>query len=118
MLTLALFAALAFRRRPGALHAFARLPRQHLSLAPCLYFFAPGPMGNCAVFGTSYRPLAPGWQRRARPQGYLNREDAGLFLLPFAAATVIVAVVLVGKRRWKALAEQVIPLRHAPASVC
>ena len=33
-----------------------------------------------------------------------------LFLLPFAAAaTVIVAVVLAGKRRWKALAAQVIP---------
>ena len=42
--------------------------------------------------------------------GYLDREDAGLFLLPFAAAaTVIVAVVLAGKRRWKALAAQVIP---------
>ena len=42
--------------------------------------------------------------------GYLDREDAGLFLLPFAAAaTVIVALVLVGKRRWKAFAAQVIP---------
>ena len=64
-----------------------------------------------AVF-TPEKPLWP-WLAAAGAGlacGYLDREDAGLFLLPFAAAaTVIVAVVLAGKRRWKALVAQVIP---------
>ena len=39
-----------------------------------------------------------------------HTSEENVFLLPFAAAaTVIVAVVLAGKRRWKALAAQVIP---------
>ena len=42
----------------------------------------------------------------------------GLFLLPFAAAaTVIVAVVLAGKRRWRALAAQLIPYLMLGAGV-
>ena len=42
--------------------------------------------------------------------GYLDREDAGLFLLPFAAvATVVMLVVLVRARRWLCCAAQMLP---------
>lgn len=111
MLTLGLFAALAFLPSSWAAYTL-RVYRDNIFPALCLYFFA-GMAGMAlrAVF-TPEKPLWP-WLAAAGAGlacGYLDREDAGLFLLPFAAAaTVIVAVVLAGKRRWKALAAQVIP---------
>ena len=111
VLTLALFAALAFLPSSWAAYTL-RVYRDNIFPALCLYFFA-GMAGMAlrAVFEKD-KPLWP-WLAAAGAGlacGYLDREDAGLFLLPFAAAaTVIVALVLVGKRRWKALAAQVIP---------
>lgn len=111
MLTLGLFAVLAFLPSSWAAYTL-RVYRDNIFPALCLYFFA-GMAGMAlrAVF-TPEKPLWP-WLAAAGAGlacGYLDREDAGLFLLPFAAAaTVIVAVVLAGKRRWKALAAQVIP---------
>ena len=50
--------------------------------------------------------------------GYLNREDAGLFLLPFAiAATLCMLVVLLHRRRWLCAAAQVIPYAVLAAGV-
>ena len=48
----------------------------------------------------------------------LDREDAGLFLLPFgAAATLILLVVLARARRWRACAAQLIPYGVLAAAV-
>ena len=111
VLTLGLFAVLAFLPSSWAAYTL-RIYRDNIFPALCLYFFA-GVAGMAlrAVL-TPEKPLWP-WLAAAGAGlacGYLDREDAGLFLLPFAAAaTVIVAVVLAGKRRWKALAAQVIP---------
>ena len=111
VLTLVLFAALAFLPSSWAAYTL-RVYRDNIFPALCLYFFA-GMAGMAlrAVFEKD-KPLWP-WLAAAGAGlacGYLDREDAGLFLLPFAAAaTVIVAVVLVGQRRWRALAAQVIP---------
>ena len=110
-LTLALFAALAFLPSSWASYTL-RVYRDNIFPALCLYFFA-GMAGVAlrAVLEVE-KPLWP-WLLAAGVGlacAYLDREDAGLFLLPFAgAATVIVAVVLAGKRRWKALAAQLIP---------
>ena len=98
VLTLGLFAALAFLPSSWAAYTL-RVYRDNIFPALCLYFFA-GMAGMAlrAVF-TPEKPLWP-WLAAAGAGlacGYLDREDAGLFLLPFAAAaTVIVAVVLAG----------------------
>ena len=111
VLTLGLFAALAFLPSSWAAYTL-RVYRDNIFPALCLYFFAG--MAGMALRAV-FTPEKPLWQWLAAAGaglacGYLDREDAGLFLLPFAAAgTVIVAVVLAGKRRWKALAAQVIP---------
>ncbi|WP_455501555.1 hypothetical protein [Gemmiger sp.] len=111
VLTLGLFAALAFLPSSWAAYTL-RVYRDNIFPALCLYFFAG--MAGMALRAVleEEKPLWP-WLLAAGVGlacGYLDREDAGLFLLPFAAAaTVIVAVVLVMKRRWKALAAQVIP---------
>ena len=111
VLTLALFAALAFLPSSWASYTL-RVYRDNIFPALCLYFFAG--MAGMALRAVleKEKPLWP-WLLAAGAGlacAYLDREDAGLFLLPFAgAATVIVAVVLAGKRRWRALAAQVIP---------
>ena len=102
VLTLGLFAALAFLPSSWAAYTL-RVYRDNIFPALCLYFFAGmAGMALCAVL-TPEKPLWP-WLAAAGAGlacGYLDREDAGLFLLPFAAAaTVIVAVVLAGKLRW------------------
>ena len=49
---------------------------------------------------------------------YQQAKDAGMFLLPFAgAATIIVLMVLVGKRRWLCCAAQAIPYAMLAAGV-
>ena len=98
VLTLALFAALAFLPSSWAAYTL-RVYRDNIFPALCLYFFAG--MAGMALRASfeKDKPLWP-WLAVAGAGlacGYLDREDAGLFLLPFAAAaTVIVAVVLVG----------------------
>ncbi|MGN0976020.1 MAG: hypothetical protein ACI4OL_08440, partial [Gemmiger sp.] len=49
---------------------------------------------------------------------YLNREDAGLFLLPFAAVgTAILLYVLLRRRRWWSVAAQAVPYGMLAAGV-
>ena len=119
VLTLALFAVLAFLPSSWASYTL-RVYRDNIFPALCLYFFAG--MAGMALRAVQEKP-APLWPWLAAAGaglacGYLDREDAGLFLLPFAAAaTGIVAVVLVGKRRWRALAAQLIPYLMLGAGV-
>ena len=50
--------------------------------------------------------------------GYLSREDAGLFLLPFAlGASAVLAVRLARRRRWGALAGQAVPYLMLAAGI-
>ena len=119
MLSLAVFAVLAFLPSCWASYTL-RVYRDNIFPALCLYFFAG--MAGMALRAVQEKP-APLWPWLAAAGvglacGYLDREDAGLFLLPFAAAaTGIVAVVLVGKRRWRALAAQLIPYLMLGAGV-
>ena len=119
VLTLALFAVLAFLPSSWASYTL-RVYRDNIFPALCLYFFAG--MAGMALRAVQEKP-APLWPWLAAAGaglacGYLDREDAGLFLLPFAAAaTGIVAVVLVCKRRWRALAAQLIPYLMLGAGV-
>ena len=113
MLTLGLFAALAFLPSSWAAYTL-RVYRDNIFPALCLLFFA-GMAGMAlrAVFYTAQqKPLWP-WLLAAGVGlacAYLDREDAGLFLLPFGgAATVIVLAVLAKKRRWLCCAAQAIP---------
>ena len=113
VLTLGLFAALAFLPSSWASYTL-RVYRDNIFPALCLLFFA-GMAGMAlrAVFYTAkQKPLWP-WLLAAGVGlacAYLDREDAGLFLLPFGgAATVIVLAVLAKKRRWLCCAAQAIP---------
>ena len=118
-LTLALFAALAFLPSSWASYTL-RVYRDNIFPALCLYFFA-GMAGMAlrAVLEVE-KPLWP-WLLAAGVGlacGYLNREDAGLFLLPFAvAATLCMLVVLLHRRRWLCAAAQVIPYAVLAAGV-
>ena len=121
MLTLGLFGALAFLPSGWAAYTL-RVYRDNIFPALCLVFFA-GMAGMAlrAVFYTAkQKPLWP-WLLAAGVGlacAYLDREDAGMFLLPFAgAATIIVLVVLVGKRRWLCCAAQAIPYAVLAAGV-
>lgn len=112
-LTLLLYALLAFLPSSWASYTL-RVYRDNIFPALCLLFFA-GMAGAAlrAVFYT--RQQAPIWPWLLAAGvglacGYLNREDAGLFLLPFAvAATLCMLVVLLHRRRWLCAAAQVIP---------
>ena len=97
VLTLGLFGALAFLPSSWAAYTL-RVYRDNIFPALCLVFFA-GMAGMAlrAVFYTAkQKPLWP-WLLAAGVGlacAYLDREDAGMFLLPFAgAATIIVLVV-------------------------
>ena len=99
-----------------------RVYRDNIFPALCLLFFA-GMAGMAlrAVFYTAQqKPLWP-WLLAAGVGlacAYLDREDAGLFLLPFGgAATVIVLAVLAKKRRWLCCAAQAIPYAVLAAGV-
>lgn len=120
-LTLGLFAVLAYLPSSWAAYTL-RVYRDNIFPALCLIFFA-GMAGMAlrAVFYTAReKPLWP-WLLAAGAGlacAYLDREDAGMFLLPFAgAATVIVLVVLAGKRRWLCCAAQAIPYAVLAAGV-
>ena len=120
-LILLLYALLAFLPSSWASYTL-RVYRDNIFPALCLLFFA-GMAGAAlrAVFYTRQQaPLWP-WLLAAGVGlacGYLNREDAGLFLLPFAiAATLCMLVVLLHRRRWLCAAAQVIPYAVLAAGV-
>ena len=120
-LPLLLYALLAFLPSSWASYTL-RVYRDNIFPALCLLFFA-GMAGAAlrAVFYT--RQQAPIWPWLLAAGvglacGYLNREDAGLFLLPFAiAATLCMLVVLLHRRRWLCAAAQVIPYAVLAAGV-
>ncbi len=120
-LTMLLYALLAFLPSSWASYTL-RVYRDNIFPALCLLFFA-GMAGAAlrAVFYT--RQQAPIWPWLLAAGvglacGYLNREDAGLFLLPFAiAATLCMLVVLLHRRRWLCAAAQVIPYAVLAAGV-
>ena len=112
-ITLGLFGVLAYLPSSWAAYTL-RVYRDNIFPALCLVFFA-GMAGMAlrAVFYTAREKQLWPWLLAAGAGlacAYLDREDAGLFLLPFAGvATVIVLVVLAAKRRWLCCAAQAIP---------
>ena len=119
--TLGLFGLLACLPSSWAAYTL-RVYRDNIFPALCLFFFA-------GMAGAALRAvLCPAGKTRLWPWllaagaglacGYLDREDAGLFLLPFgAAATLILLVVLARARRWRACAAQLIPYGMLAAAV-
>lgn len=111
--TLGLFALLAFLPSSWAAYTL-RVYRDNIFPALCLIFFAgmAGAALRAVFYPAKEKPLWP-WLLAAGMGlgcGYLDREDAGLFLLPFAAvATVVMLVVLVRARRWLCCAAQALP---------
>lgn len=122
-LTLVFFGVLAFSPSSWAAYTL-RVYRDNIFPALCLYCFAgfAGAALRLAVWkrGTPRPRLWP-WLAAAGVGlacGYLNREDAGLFLLPFAAsATLVMAVLLVRRRFWTSLAGQLLPYALLAAGV-
>lgn len=119
--TLVLFALLAFLPSSWAAYTL-RFYRDNIFPALCLIFFA-GMAGTAlrivckSVAGTRRWPwlLVAGIGLGC---AYLDREDAGLFLLPFAAvATIVMLVVLVRGRRWRSCAAQLLPYGVLAAAV-
>lgn len=121
VITLALFALLAFLPSSWAAYTL-RVYRDNIFPALCLIFFAG--MAGAALRAVLY----PSGEKRLWPWllaagvglgcGYLDREDAGLFLLPFAAvATIVMLVVLVRARRWRSCAAQAVPYALLAAAV-
>lgn len=121
VITLALFALLAFLPSSWAAYTL-RVYRDNIFPVLCLIFFAG--MAGAALRAVLY----PSGEKRLWPWllaagaglgcGYLDREDAGLFLLPFAAvATIVMLVVLVRARRWRSCAAQAMPYALLAAAV-
>ena len=109
-LTLGLYAALAFLPSSWAAYTL-RVYRDNIFPALCLLVFAGfagallrAAQNPAAQTGTKPPRLWP-WLLAAGAglaAGYLDREDAGLFLLPAAAlATLALAVLCVRRRRWQ-----------------
>lgn len=127
---LLLYGLLAFAPSSWAAYTL-RVYRDNIFPALCLLFFA----GFCAAaLRVLWYPRAGAGDGAARPAvrvwpwlllggaalaaAYLDREDAGLFLLPFAAvATAVMAVLLARQRRWLALAAQALPYAVLAAGV-
>jgi len=112
---LALYAALAFLPSSWAAYTL-RVYRDNIFPALCLFFFA-------GMAGAMLRPERRQWPWLTAAglglaAAYLSREDAGLFLLPFAGvASVILLVVLAKRRRWLAMAAQGIPYALLAAGI-
>ena len=117
-LTLGLYAALAFLPSSWAAYTL-RVYRDNIFPALCLLVFAGfagallrAAQNPAAQTGTKPPRLWP-WLLAAGAglaAGYLDREDAGLFLLPAAAlATLALVVLCVRRRRWLSLAAQLLP---------
>lgn len=109
--TLALFAALAYLPTSWASYTL-RVYRDNIFPALCLLAFAGFSAAALRVLCTDRTPLWP-WLLAGGlglTAGYLNREDAGLFLLPFTVlATLGMAGVAVRRRRWIRLLVQLLP---------
>ena len=119
--TLILYALLAFLPSSWASYTL-RVYRDNIFPALCLVCFAgfAGAALRAVFYERAEKPLWP-WLLAAGAGlacGYLDREDAGLFLLPFAlTATVILLVVLIAKRRWLCCAAQFLPYGILAAGV-
>ena len=110
-LKLTLFALLAFLPSSSASYTL-RVYRDNIFPALCLYCFA-------GFAGCALRAIQKGkirlwpWLLAAGAglaAGYLSREDAGLFLLPFAlVGTVVIGVVLVTRRQLLKIVQLVLP---------
>lgn len=109
--TLALFAALAWLPTSWASYTL-RVYRDNIFPALCLLAFAGFSAAALRVLRTDRTPLWP-WLLvggLGLTAGYLNREDAGLFLLPFTVlATLGMAGVAVRRHRWTRLLVQLLP---------
>lgn len=110
---LALYVALAFAPSSWAAYTL-RVYRDDIFPALCLLFFAglSGAALRAVLFTAKQAPLWP-WLTAAGAglaAAYLDREDAGLFLLPFAlVGTLIVLAALLRRRRWLCAAALAIP---------
>ena len=111
VVTLGLFAALAYLPTSWASYTL-RVYRDNIFPALCLLAFAGFSAAALRVLRTDRTPLWP-WLLAGGAgltAGYLNREDAGLFLLPFTVlATLGMLGVAVRRRRWTRVLVQVLP---------
>lgn len=120
-LTLVFFAVLSFSPSSWAAYTL-RVYRDNIFPALCLFCFAgfAGAALRLAIREEEKPRIWP-WLLAAGVGlacGYLNREDAGLFLLPFAAAaTLVMAVLVIRRRRWSALPAQAVPYAMLAAGV-
>lgn len=109
--TLGLFAALAYLPTSWASYTL-RVYRDNIFPALCLLAFAGFSAAALRVLRTDRTPLWP-WLLAGGAgltAGYLNREDAGLFLLPFTVlATLGMLGVAVRRRRWTRVLAQLLP---------
>ena len=109
--TLGLFAALAWLPTSWASYTL-RVYRDNIFPALCLLAFAGFSAAALRVLRTDRTPLWP-WLLAGGAgltAGYLNREDAGLFLLPFTVlATLGMLGVAVRRRRWTRALVQLLP---------
>lgn len=109
--TLGLFAALAYLPTSWASYTL-RVYRDNIFPALCLLAFAGFSAAALRVLRTDRTPLWP-WLLAGGAgltAGYLNREDAGLFLLPFTVlATLGMLGVAVRRRRWTRALAQLLP---------
>lgn len=109
--TLGLFAALAYLPTSWASYTL-RVYRDNIFPALCLLAFAGFSAAALRVLRTDRTPLWP-WLLAGGAgltAGYLNREDAGLFLLPFTVlATLGMLGVAVRRRRWTRVLVQLLP---------
>lgn len=116
---LLLYVALAFLPSSWAAYTL-RVYRDNIFPALCLLFFAGWAGAALRAIGARKAPLWP-WLLLAGVGlacGYLNREDAGLFLLPFAAVgTVILLAVLLPRRRWAGAAALALPYAVLAAGI-
>lgn len=118
---LVLYGVLAFLPSSWAAYTL-RIYRDQIFPALCLLFFA----GMCgallrAVFYTREQAALWPWLLAAGlglTGGWLDREDAGLFLLPFAVlGSLAMLAVLARQKRWLCMAAQAIPYGLLAAGV-
>lgn len=108
--TLALFAALAWLPTSWASYTL-RVYRDNIFPALCLLAFAGFSAAALRVLRTDRTPLWP-WLLvggLGLTAGYLNREDAGLFLLPFTVLATLGMAGVAVRRRWTRLLVQLLP---------
>ena len=116
---LAVFAALAFNPASSAAYTL-RVYRDNIFPALCMFCFG----GFCgALLRALLTPDARRWPwllaaGAGLAAGYLNREDAGLFLLPFAAvATLVLLWLTLRQRRFARLGALAVPYALLAAGI-